>query len=133
MKVYGVGYAQASKWVNAGYTTLEELLERADLTANQKIGIKHYEDFNSRIPRSEVEQHGNFVRKTLRKIDPAFEIIIGGSYRRGSETSSDIDCIITRPDTGGAHIRQVVLDQLVPKLFAKKFLVAELAATSGED
>ena len=133
MKVYGVGYAQASKWVNAGYTTLDELLEKAQLTDNQRVRIEHYEDFNSRIPRAEVEQHGNIVRNNLQRIDPAFEVIVGGSYRRGSETSSDIDCIITRPETGAAHIRQVVLDQLVPKLFTKGFLVAELAATSRDD
>ena len=133
MQVYGAGFAQASKWVSAGYTTLDELLERADLTDNQRIGIEHYEDFSSRIPRAEVEQHGSIVRKTLQKVDAACEVIIGGSYRRGSDMSGDIDCIITRPDTGIAHIRQIVLDQLVPKLFAKKFLVAELAATSRDD
>lgn len=133
MKVYGAGFAQASKWVSAGYTTLDELLQKAELTSSQRIGIEHYENFNTRIPRSEVEQHRNVVRKTLQKIDPSFEVIVGGSYRRGSETSGDIDCIITRADTGIAHIRQVVLDQLVPKLFAKNFLVAELAATSRDD
>ena len=133
MQVYGAGYAQASKWVSAGYTTLDELVQKAILTDNQRIGVDHYEDFNSRIPRAEVEQHGNIVKKTLQKIDPAFEVIVGGSYRRGSDTSGDIDCIITRPDTGSAHIRQVVLDQLVPKLFGMGFLVAELAATSRDD
>lgn len=133
MKVYGAGYAQASKWVAAGYTTLDEILAKADITHNQRIGIEHYEDFNSRIPRAEVAQHGSIVRKTLQKIDPAFEIIIGGSYRRGSETSGDIDCIITRPNTKLGYIRQIVLDQLVPKLFAKNFLVAELAGTDRED
>ena len=133
MKVYGAGFAQASKWVSAGYTTLDELLEKADLTDSQRVGIEHYEDFNSHIPRAEVVQHGSIVRKALHKIDPAFEVIVGGSYRRGSETSGDIDCIITRPNTNAAHVRQVVLDQLVPKLFAKSFLVAELAATSRDD
>ena len=133
MNVYGVGYAQASKWVDAGYTTLDELREKAELTPSQRIGIEHYEDFNSRVPRSEVQQLGEVVKKTLQKIDPAFEVIVGGSHRRGAETSGDIDCIITRPDTGSSYIRQLVLDQLVPKLFAKNFLVAELAATSRDD
>ena len=131
MQVYGVGYAQASKWVDAGYTTLDELLKQADITPNQKIGIEHYEDFNSRIPRSEVVQHGNIVKKVLQKIDPAFEVIISGSYRRGSATSSDIDCIITRPNTPGAHIRQIVLDKLVPKLFRKRFFVADGSKSHG--
>lgn len=133
MKIYGVGFAQARKWVDSGYTTLDELLEKADLTANQKIGIDHYEDFDSRIPRSEVEQHGEVVRRALKKMDAAFEVIVGGSYRRGSETSSDIDCILTHPNASGAHIRRIVLDQLIPKLFGKKFFVAELAATSRVD
>jgi DNA polymerase IV len=133
MQIYGVGPAQASKWVDAGYKSLDELLEKAELTENQKIGIEHYEDFKARIPRSEVEKHGDMVKRTLQKIDPAFEVIVGGSYRRGSSDSGDIDCIITRPETGSDYIRQTVLEKLVPKLFAKKFLVAELTATSGDD
>lgn len=135
MGIYGVGFAQASKWVDAGFTTLDELAAKADLTANQRIGIAHYEDFNSCIPRDEVEQLGAVVTKTLLRKDASFTVIVGGSYRRGAATSGDIDCIITHknPNTDGAYIRQIVLDRLVPKLFAKDFLVAELAATSRDD
>ena len=103
------------------------------MTENQRIGIDHYEDFKSRIPRAEVEQHGNVVRKTLHKLDPTFEVIVGGSYRRGADTSGDVDCIITRPATGSAHIRAVVLDQLVPRLIKSGFLVASLATTNRDD
>ena len=133
MKVYGAGFVIASKWVSEGYTTLDELLQKADLTENQRIGIEHFEDFNSRIPRAEVEQHGAAVRKALQKIDAAFQVTIGGSYRRGSNDSGDIDCIITRPDTGISHIRQVIVEQLVPNLSEQGFLVASLAATSRDD
>ncbi|KAK5164854.1 uncharacterized protein LTR77_009518 [Saxophila tyrrhenica] len=132
-QIYGVGYAQASKWVDAGYKTVDEVLAKAELTTNQWIGIEHYEDFNTRIPRAEVERHGAVVKKTLHKIDPAFEVIVGGSYRRGSATSGDIDCIITRPNTGAGRIREVILGQLIPKLLAQNFLVAELAITSRDD
>ena len=133
MKVYGAGFAQAGKWVSAGYTPLDELLQKAELTGNQRIGIEHYEDFNSRISRAEAEQHGSIVRKALQKIDPLSDVIVGGSYRRGAKDSGDIDCITTRPDTGIAHVRQVVFDRLLPNLFAMNFLVAELASTSQED
>ena len=135
MGIYGVGFAQASKWVDAGYTTIDELVAKAELTQNQKIGIEHYEDFNSRIPRAEVEALGSVVRETLLKIDPSFEVIVGGSYRRGAATSGDVDCIIThtKPDTSGAHIRQIVLDRLVPTLLRMDFLTAELAVTSRDD
>jgi DNA polymerase IV len=133
MKIYGVGYEGASKWVRQGYKTLEDLLAKADLTENQKIGIEHYEDFQQRIPRAEVEQHGALVRRELRKIDPAFEVIVGGSYRRGAKDSGDIDCIITRPDTSANHIRMVVTEQLMPTLFKLEFLQAGLAVTSRDD
>lgn len=133
MQIYGVGYAQANKWVNAGFKTIDELSRRAELTENQRIGVQHYEDFNSRIPRAEVEQHGDIVKKYLDRIDPTFEVIVGGSYRRGSDTSGDIDCIITRPNTTLTQIQHIVHGQLIPKLFAKKFLVAALAVSSKDD
>lgn len=132
MKVYGAGFVHASQWVRQGFTTLDELLEKADLTENQKIGIDHFEDFQERIPRAEVTQHGDIVRQAVHKLDPAFQITIGGSYRRGAKDSGDIDFIITRPETGIDHIRAVVVEQLVPALFSQGFLKASLAATSGD-
>ena len=132
MQVYGAGFAQASKWISLGFTTLDEVLEKGDVTENQRIGIEHFADFNSRIPRAEVEQHGNIVRKAVQKMDPAFEVIVGGSYRRGAKDSGDIDCIITHPTCDASQIRQIVLDQLVPKLMKSGFLVAGLATTNED-
>ncbi|KAK5134127.1 hypothetical protein LTR08_006902 [Meristemomyces frigidus] len=134
MQVYGAGFAKASEWVGRGYKSLDEVSEKApDLTANQRIGIDHYEDFNTRIPRAEVEQHGSVVRAALQKLDASFEVIIGGSYRRGAKDSGDIDCMITRPNTGAAHLRAVVLEQLIPALTESNFIVAALAATNKDE
>lgn len=132
MKIYGAGFAIASQWVRQGYKTIDELVQKADLTENQKIGIAHFEDFQERIPRDEVTKHGEVVRKALRKLEPAFEVTIGGSYRRGAKDSGDIDFIITKPDADIDHIRKAVVHQLVPKLFSTGFLKAALAATSGD-
>lgn len=132
MNVYGAGFVQASNWVRQGYTTLDELLRSATLTENQKIGIEHFEDFQLRIPRAEVAKHGEIVQRTLRALEPSFEVTIGGSYRRGSKDSGDIDFIITCPDAGIDRIRTTVVDQLVPKLFSQGFLKASLAATSND-
>ncbi|TKA25769.1 hypothetical protein B0A50_05866 [Salinomyces thailandicus] len=133
MGVYGAGLTTANEWINAGYKTLDDVLEKANVTDNQRIGIEHYSDFQTRIPRAEVETHGSIVRRALQKIDGKFEVIVGGSYRRGSKDSGDVDCIITRPDTGAAHLRNVVLGQLVPNLVKAGFLVASLAATRRDD
>lgn len=133
MGIYGAGRVYATKWVQQGYTTRDELLEKVELSENQRIGILHYEDFQQRIPRAEVERHGEIVRRELQKIDPLFEVIVGGSFRRGALDSGDIDCLITRPETGPDHIRAVVLEQLVPKLTEKGYIQCGLATTDKDD
>jgi DNA polymerase IV len=130
LQIYGVGYHQASKWFNAGFRTLEDLKERAKLTENQQIGIDHFEDFNQRIPRNEVKRHGDIVQGVLQEIDPAFEVTVMGSYRRGAASSGDIDLMITKQNSRAETIRDVVIGRLIPKLFKMDFLKAGLATTS---
>jgi DNA polymerase IV len=132
MDIYGVGIAQASRWVNAGFSTLDDLMKGAKLTEAQKIGIAHYENFRTRVSRSEVEQHGTFVRKALEKIDKDFEVTIMGSYRRGAESSGDIDLMITKPGADMHYIRSTIIDQLVPQLLVQGFFKATLAQTSKD-
>ncbi|KAK3382854.1 hypothetical protein B0T24DRAFT_602777 [Lasiosphaeria ovina] len=128
LKIYDVGTSRASKWVSQGFRTLEDLKERADLTANQRIGIEHYDDLNTRIPRHEVAALGEYVKKTARDLDPAVELLIGGSYRRGSDSSGDIDLIVTKKGTTSASELLPFLMGLVDVLTKRGFLVAELAA-----
>jgi DNA polymerase IV len=54
LKIYGVGLSKAWEWIQAGYKTLDDLKAHAHLTDNQRIGIEHYHDFLTRIPRDEV-------------------------------------------------------------------------------
>lgn len=133
IKIYGAGYTVADKWVNMGYRTLDDLNRKADLTPNQRIGLDHYDDFNARIPRSEVEQHADIVRKALKEIDPRYQVYTMGSYRRGAESSGDIDCMITKPGASMNEIRETTIKKLVPFLTETGFLVAALATTSEED
>jgi DNA polymerase IV len=128
--VYGVGLAQASKWIQAGHRTLDDLVTKVKLSDSQKIGIEHYHDFTSRIPRAEVEAHGNLVKDALVTIDPDFQAMIMGSYRRGAKDSGDIDLIITKPGAYISTLRKVVFQKLVPSLFQVGFLKAKLATSS---
>ncbi|KAF2706690.1 hypothetical protein K504DRAFT_483679 [Pleomassaria siparia CBS 279.74] len=128
--VYGAGLSQANKWIQQGYSTLEDLADKAKLTENQKIGIDHYEDFAARIPRAEVKAHGEFVRDALQKIHPGFDAQVMGSYRRGAKDSGDIDVMITSPGASMDTLRNVVFEQLVSQLFKQDFLKAKLATSS---
>ncbi|TPX06999.1 uncharacterized protein E0L32_011067 [Thyridium curvatum] len=128
IKIYGVGNTQATKWIAQGFTTLDDLLQNAKLTANQRMGIEHYDDLNTRIPRREVEAIGEHVISTASKIDPAVELLIGGSYRRGAESSGDVDFIITKKGTTSAGDLAPFLEQLVSTLKQEGFLTAEVAS-----
>lgn len=131
--IYGVGLAQASKWIEQGFRTIEDLTTEAHLTKNQKVGIAHYEHFLARIPRSEMDKHAKFVREAIAKVDGAIEATIGGSYRRGAADSGDIDFIITKPDCSNGNLRTIVNDTVIPRLFAANYLQVGLAVTAKED
>ena len=47
-----------------GFESLEDLEKNADLTFQQKIGIKHYDDINQKMPREEVAEIEKHVRVT---------------------------------------------------------------------
>lgn len=130
LDIYGVGFSQASKWVSQGHQTLEDLLAKAPLTGNQKIGIAHYDDFLTRIPRAEVEAHGAIVREAVHKVDKEIQVTIMGSYRRGATDTGDIDLILTKPDTPIHYMRTVLLETVIPNLFTQNFLQVGLVTTS---
>lgn len=127
--IYGVGNSQAQQWLAQGFRTLDDLKTSAKLSPNQLIGIEHYNDLNTRIPRGEIEALGAIVRRSAQRVDPQVELIIGGSYRRGAETSGDIDFIITKPNTESSAELRPFLDSLVQLLEVEDFLVARLASS----
>ncbi|KAG9249657.1 uncharacterized protein F5Z01DRAFT_668554 [Emericellopsis atlantica] len=133
MGIYGVGNKQAQQWIAQGFRTLDDLKRDARLSANQLIGIERYDDLQQRIPRHEVEALGSIVKKTAAGIDAAVEIIIGGSYRRGSQTSGDIDIVVTKPGTEVSGDLVPFLDTLTRTLEARGFLVACLASSRSAE
>ena len=98
--IYGVGPKKAQELVNVGVKTIDELRVRQNDLLNeiQKVGLRYYEQIQERIPRSEIEEFEKLFKEIFDKVsnssqDAKFEIV--GSYRRGAQTSGDIDVIIT--------------------------------------
>ena len=133
LKIYGVGFQLATKWVEQGHRTVSDISEKVSLTRNQKIGIEHFNDFQKKIPREEMHQHDIYVRDTIREIDSTLQSIIGGSYRRGALESGDVDFMITKPATPIETLRTIMLETIIPKLFANNYLKTGLATTSKSD
>jgi len=94
-EVYGIGPKKAKDLVDGGINSIAELRENQHLLNDiQKVGLEHYEDILKRIPRSEIEDYKLVFEKAFPKgTDGKMEIV--GSYRRGAQTSGDIDVIIT--------------------------------------
>jgi DNA polymerase lambda/DNA polymerase IV len=131
LKIYDVGTSRANKWISQGFRTLDDLREKADLTTNQLIGIERYDDLNTRIPRDEITALFAYVRRETAQLDPDVELLVGGSYRRGSDNSGDMDIIVTRKGTTSPGDLVPFLEELVAILTRKGFLVATLAALHG--
>ncbi|KAK0729111.1 hypothetical protein B0T21DRAFT_385225 [Apiosordaria backusii] len=132
LKIHDVGLARANKWISQGHRTLDDLLTKADLTANQRLSIEHYSDLTSRIPRSEVTQLAAFVQREAFLLDPDVELLVGGSYRRGSDSSGDIDFIITKRGTTSSSELVSFMNALIAVLYKKSFLVATLSQSRRE-
>jgi NAD-dependent DNA ligase len=98
--VYGIGPKKAKELVDKGIKTIDELRSRQDELLNdiQKIGLKYYEQIQERIPRKEIEEFDKILKtnfENVSKNNPDDKLEIVGSFRRGAESSGDIDVIIT--------------------------------------
>lgn len=126
--IYGVGVSTATRWIESGYRTLDDLRSKATLTTNQQIGLDHFDDLMTRIPRAEVKALGDHVKDAAAAIDPKVELIIAGSYRRGADSSGDVDILITKDGTSSTQELVPFLDKLVDTLTKRFFLTAALAS-----
>lgn len=64
-----------------------------------------------KIPRDEVEAIGHTILKHARRLDPGFDIVIVGGYRRGKLQSGDVDAVLShRDENRTTHcIEQIVM------------------------
>lgn len=99
-RIHGVGVSVARKWYEQlGLRTLDDVKNKVDrnelqLTASQLKGLKYVDDFEVPIPRSQVESIFTLVKVALTRTDPGMDVMLLGSYRRGKQTSSDVDILI---------------------------------------
>lgn len=101
-EIYGVGPKKAKDLVEKGIKSIAELREKQNDLLNdvQKAGLKYYEDILERIPRNEIDEYNDLFKNEFEKASktPGDKYEIVGSYRRGAQTSGDIDVIITSTD-----------------------------------
>jgi DNA polymerase/3'-5' exonuclease PolX len=99
-KILGVGPSTIDEFIKAGIFDLQGLRKAVangtiELNNMQKIGLMYYNDLNERIPRQEVTSLCDVLYKMLNRLMPGIFFEISGSYRRGAQTSGDIDILLT--------------------------------------
>ncbi|KAH7242428.1 hypothetical protein BKA59DRAFT_401378 [Fusarium tricinctum] len=99
-KIWGVGVISARGFYQKGWRDLDDLVEYGwnMLNRSQQIGIKYYSEFLLGIPREEVVSIGATILERTRRIDPGFEMVIVGGYRRGKQESGDVDVVLSHRD-----------------------------------
>lgn len=140
-EIYGVGPKKAKELVEKDITNIEQLRERQNEVLNdiQKVGLKYYEDILKRIPRSEIEEYKAIFDKGFEKVaqlgsESHMEIV--GSYRRGAESSGDIDVIITstNPKAFVSFIDELIKEKIILEILSRgpsKCLVIAKIPTSN--
>jgi DNA polymerase/3'-5' exonuclease PolX len=112
--IYGVGPAKIRTLLSKNIYTLEQLKDALNnepklLNNKQKMGLRHYEDLNERIPRNEITMFNTFAMKLITaNYGNDISMIIAGSYRRGVKTSGDIDMLITSHKYEGKALDMVL-------------------------
>ncbi|KAF5284225.1 hypothetical protein FQR65_LT00225 [Abscondita terminalis] len=108
-RVTGIGPAKAHQLVQAGIKTLDDLRNNKHLlNHHQQIGLKHFEDFEKKIPRAEVGEIENLLKSHINAIDSNYGITICGSYRRGKSECGDIDVLLTHPNNPKDGLEAIV-------------------------
>ncbi|GFN98238.1 DNA polymerase beta [Plakobranchus ocellatus] len=128
-KVTGIGPAAAQKFVAEGITSIEELKKHpGKLNHHQKIGLKHFEDFEKRIPREEMIQLQDFALEQIKAVDKGYTAKVCGSFRRGAPSSGDIDILLAHPDfTSSEKKMPNLLHDVVKKLESVDFVTDTLS------
>lgn len=97
-KVYGIGPKIAQKLIKDNIKTVGELEEafkkrKVQLTDNQQIGLKYFDDLNTRIPLKDAKKILKFIQKKIKG-----EVLLMGGYRLGKKDGKDIDLVVIDGD-----------------------------------
>ena len=120
-KIQSIGMVKASQLVEENHIqNIEDLLQNQHLlNKKQIIGLKYHRDITTRIPRTEIVQHENYIQSVLSNLLRIFNHEIVGSYRRKKNESGDIDIIIGIDHPNGSEMK-IITDEFIKKEYIPK-------------
>ncbi|KAI5811154.1 hypothetical protein DFH27DRAFT_11760 [Peziza echinospora] len=115
--IWGVGAKTARGfYFEKGWRSLDDVVEFGwnKLSRVQQIGVKYYDELETKIVRDEVERIGRIIGEAANVLRPGTEYIICGGYRRGKTESGDVDVILSNRD--GESIKDDFISLVLEKL-----------------
>ncbi|XP_059160056.1 DNA polymerase lambda-like [Physella acuta] len=123
--VWGAGPHSAKIWYQQGFRTIDDLRQKANLTHQQEVGVRLYDDLLDRMPREEAAEIEKIVRTAAEEIKEGIIAQACGSYRRGKLDCGDVDVLITHPD-GKSH--KGIFQPLLTRLKETGFITDDLVS-----
>lgn len=108
--ITGIGPSHAKKLIQKGINfqklydelktniNFEKSVYLKELTKQQYIGLKYYDDLKIFIPRQEIKQFQPIFKNILETISKNIDFVFCGSFRRKIEKSNEIDILLTNSD-----------------------------------
>uniref|UniRef100_A0A674CUN8 DNA polymerase n=1 Tax=Salmo trutta TaxID=8032 RepID=A0A674CUN8_SALTR len=116
-RVTGIGYVFCTVYYINTVVLLDLKKIEHKLNHHQQIGLKYFEEFEKRIPRTEMTKMETLILQELELVDTEYIGTICGSYRRGAESSGDIDILLTHPNYTSVDEKQPKLLHAVVEHF----------------
>lgn len=137
--IWGVGPKKAQSLVDDGICSISDLRQNQHLlTTQQKIGLKYQSQLLQRIPRQQITAMYIVLRLLLdRKFGREnYDLKIAGSYRRGVDTSGDMDILLTSNKFDLEDVVRLLKDEKIVKetlaLKKEKFMgIASCKSNNG--
>ncbi|XP_067657626.1 DNA-directed DNA/RNA polymerase mu-like [Haliotis asinina] len=100
--VFGVGPSTAKKWIERGWTSIQDAAEAEDLSKDWRVrwGLAFHEELQTRVERPEADNFMFMVRAEAQRILPGTTVELTGGFRRGKKTGHDVDLLISHPQEG---------------------------------
>jgi len=117
-KIWGIGPEKARYIVSNNIHTIKDFKKavknnKINITSQQLIGLKYYNDLNKKIPRIEITYYTNIIKKLIENDN--IKIYNAGSYRGGKKYSGDIDLIISYKNYNINKLKELFYNTLKEK------------------
>ena len=134
-EVTGIGTTRIKKLNELKIFNVNELRKaikenKVKITHHIEVGLKYFEDFKIKIPRSEIDKINLIIKKYVLQIDKNNLFTICGSYRRGKDICGDIDIVITNKniENDDTNKKLNILKKIINVLIKEKYIVDNLTS-----